>query len=262
MLLEKRGHIDMEPLVSIITPVYNAEEFLEETILSVLDQTYENWELILIDDCSKHDSYKIIDKYLRKDKRIKYLKNKKNSGPAITRNNGINISKGKYIAFLDSDDLWYKDKLKNQINFMEKNNKNICHGNYEMISKNSSVLKKIITNKELTYKTLLKENQIKTSFLIINKEKINKIYFPNIRHEDFAFFLDILKNNNEKSVRIDEVIGQYRVQEKSISSNKLKSALWTWKIYREHEKLNLLKSCYYFFNYALRGIRKYRNPKI
>ena len=105
MLLEKRGHIDMEPLVSIITPVYNSEEFLEETILSVLNQTYENWELILIDDCSKDDSYKIIDKYLRKDKRIKYLKNKKNSGSAITRNNGINISKGKYIAFLDSDDL-------------------------------------------------------------------------------------------------------------------------------------------------------------
>lgn len=258
MLLGKRGHIDMEPLVSIITPVYNAEEFLEETILSVLNQTYKNWELILINDCSKDNSYKIIKKYLKIDKRIKYLKNEKNSGPAITRNNGINISKGKYIAFLDSDDLWYKDKLKNQINFMEKNNKNICHGNYEMINKKSNVLKKIITNKELTYKVLLKENQIKTSFLIINKEKINRIYFPNIRHEDFAFFLDILKNNNEKSVRIDEVIGRYRVQEKSISSNKFKSALWTWKIYREHEKLNLVKSCYYFFNYALRGINKYK----
>ena len=94
--------------------------------------------------------------------------------------------------------------------------------------------------------------------MIINKEKINKICFPNIRHEDFAFFLDILKNNNEKSVRIDEVIGGYRVQEKSISSNKLKSALWTWKIYREYEKLNLVKSCYYFINYALRGIKKYK----
>ena len=129
----------MEPLVSIITPVYNAEEFLEETILSVLNQTYKNWELILIDDCSKDDSYKIIERYLGMDKRIKYLKNEKNSGPAVTRNNGINISKGKYIAFLDSDDLWYRDKLKKQIDFMEMNNKNICHGNYEMINKKSNV---------------------------------------------------------------------------------------------------------------------------
>ena len=168
MLLEKRGHIDMEPLVSIITPVYNSEEFLEETILSVLDQTYENWELILIDDCSKDDSYKIIDKYLRKDKRIKYLKNKKNSGPAITRNNGINISKGKYIAFLDSDDLWYKDKLKNQINFMVEEGLKISHGNYYFCNLGGKILKKVTVDKEIDYKKLLLENQFKTMTVIIS----------------------------------------------------------------------------------------------
>lgn len=110
----------MEPLVSIITPVYNAQDYLEETILSVLNQTYYNWELLLIDDCSIDNSYKIIEKYLKKDRRIKYLKNDKNSGPAITRNKGIEEAKGEYIAFLDSDDLWYENKLEKQINFMKE----------------------------------------------------------------------------------------------------------------------------------------------
>ena len=260
MLLEKRGHIDMEPLVSIITPVYNSEEFLEETILSVLDQTYENWELILIDDCSKDDSYKIIDKYLRKDKRIKYLKNKKNSGPAITRNNGINISKGKYIAFLDSDDLWYKDKLKNQINFMVEEGLKISHGNYYFCNLEGKILKKVTVDKKIDYKKLLLGNQFKTMTMIIEKKILNKKLFPNIKHEDYAFFLNILKQGNI-SVKNEYYDSTCRIGKVSVSSNKLKSAMWTWRIYRENEKLNLIKSCYCFINYTLRGIRKYKNDK-
>jgi teichuronic acid biosynthesis glycosyltransferase TuaG len=256
MLLGKRGHISMEPLVSIITPVYNAEEFLEETILSVLNQTYKNWELILINDCSKDNSYKIIKKYLKIDKRIKYLKNEKNSGPAITRNNGINISKGKYIAFLDSDDLWYKDKLKNQINFMLEEGLKISHGNYYFCNLEGKILKKVTVDKEIDYKKLLLENQFKTMTVIVKKEIINKKLFPNIKHEDYAFFLNILNQENI-SIRNEKYDSICRIGKVSVSSNKLKSALWTWKIYREYEKLNLIKSCYYFINYALRGIRKY-----
>lgn len=109
----------MEPLVSIITPVYNSEEYLEETILSVINQTYKNWELLLIDDYSTDNSYKIIEKYLT-DERIKYLRNERNSGPAITRNVGLEKSKGEYIAFLDSDDIWAKNKLELQIDYMKK----------------------------------------------------------------------------------------------------------------------------------------------
>lgn len=119
----------MEPLVSIITPVYNSEKYLEETILSVINQTYKNWELLLIDDCSIDNSYKIIEKYLA-DERIKYLRNERNSGPAVTRNVGLENSNGKYIALLDSDDFWKKDKLKNQVDFMMKNNLELSHGNY------------------------------------------------------------------------------------------------------------------------------------
>ena len=138
----------METLVSIITPVYNAEKYLEETILSVINQSYKNWELLLIDDCSTDKSYEIIQEYLKIDKRIKYLKNERNSGPAITRNRGLENSKGEYIAFLDSDDFWKEDKLKNQINFMKENNIFMCHGIIND-GRKGNMLKKIITEQEL-----------------------------------------------------------------------------------------------------------------
>ncbi|BBA52809.1 putative glycosyltransferase [Fusobacterium varium] len=247
----------MEPLVSIITPVYNAEEFLEETILSVLNQEYVNWELILIDDCSSDKSNEIIEQYLKKDKRIKYLKNKKNSGPAITRNNGINISKGNYIAFLDSDDLWYKDKLKNQINFMLEKDLKISHGNYYFCNLKGKILKKIRTDIEINYKKLLLGNQFKTMTMVIKREILTQKLFPDIKHEDYAFFLNILNQRNI-SVRNENYDSLCRIGRKSVSSNKLKSALWTWRIYRQYEKLSLIKSSYYFINYTLKGILKYK----
>ena len=251
----------MEPLVSIITPVYNSEEYLEETILSVINQTYKNWELLLIDDYSTDNSYKIIEKYLT-DERIKYLRNERNSGPAITRNVGLEKSKGEYIAFLDSDDIWAKNKLELQIDYMKKNSIRICHGDYIFIDKNGKEIKKIITDDILSYKILLKENQIKTSFLIVNKNLIVEIRFPLIKHEDFAFFLELLKKG-EISKKIDFIVGKYRIQENSVSSNKLKSAIWTWNIYRKYERLNLLQSVHYFSNYIYRGLRKYKcTPKI
>lgn len=246
----------MEPLVSIITPVYNSEEYLEETILSVINQTYKNWELLLIDDYSTDNSYKIIEKYLT-DERIKYLRNERNSGPAITRNIGLEKSKGEYIAFLDSDDIWAKNKLELQIDYMKKNSIRICHGDYIFIDKNGKEIKKIITDDILSYKILLKENQIKTSFLIVNKNLIGEIRFPLIKHEDFAFFLELLKKG-EISKKIDFIVGKYRIQENSVSSNKLKSAIWTWNIYRKYERLNLLQSVHYFSNYIYRGLRKYK----
>ena len=246
----------MEPLVSIITPVYNSEKYLEETILSVINQTYKNWELLLIDDCSTDGSYKIIEKYLV-DERIKYFKNKKNSGPAITRNIGLNEAKGEYIAFLDSDDIWNYNKLELQIDYMKKNKIRICHGDYIFIDQKGREIKEITTDTALSYKILLKENQIKTSFLVVNKNLIGEIRFPSIRHEDFAFFLELLRKE-EISRKIGFVVGKYRIQESSVSSNKLKSEIWKWSIYRKYEKLSLVESIYYFSNYIYRGMRKYK----
>lgn len=247
----------MEPLVSIITPVYNSEEYLEETILSVINQTYKNWELLLIDDCSTDGSYKIIEKYLV-DERMKYFKNKKNSGPAITRNIGLNETKGEYIALLDSDDFWKKDKLKNQVEFMIKNNLNLSHGNYYFCNLKGEIIKNIKVTEKINYKTLLKENQFKTMTMMIKKEILENVRFQNIKHEDFAFFLDILKKIDFSLADIDKDDSFCRIGKISVSSNKLKSAIWTWNIYRKYEKLNLIQSVYYFGNYVYRGLRKYK----
>ncbi len=129
-----------EPLVSIITPLYNCEKYIEETILSVINQTYKNWEMIIVDDCSKDNGTEIVEKYQRKDNRIKLFKNEINLGGAGTRNKCIEKAKGKYIAFLDSDDLWKKEKLEKQISFMEKNNYLFSYTKYERINEEGEKL--------------------------------------------------------------------------------------------------------------------------
>lgn len=247
----------MEPLVSIITPVYNSEEYLEETILSVINQTYKNWELLLVDDCSTDNSYEIIEKYLT-DERIKYLRNERNSGPAITRNVGLETANGKYIALLDSDDFWGKTKLENQVKFMVKNNLELSHGNYYFCDLKSEVIKKIEVSEQIDYKILLKENQFKTMTMMIKKNVLENIRFQDIKHEDFAFFLDVLKKVNYSLADISKIESYCRIGKVSVSSNKLKSAVWTWNIYRKYEKLNLLLSIYYFINYMYRGVKKYK----
>lgn len=247
----------MRPLVSIITPSYNSEGFIKETIESVLNQTYTNWEMIIIDDCSTDNSPEIIKEYMKIDSRIKYLKNKENSGPAISRNLGLDNSKGEYIAFLDSDDVWFKEKLQIQMEYIIKNKTDILHNNYYFCDENGKIIKEVKNDYRLNYKKILKSNQIKTSFLIVKKEVLKNIRFQNIKHEDYAFFLDFLRENNE-CFCISKPLGKYRINSTSVSSNKLRSAIWTWKIYRNYEKFNLIKASYYFINYALNGILKYR----
>lgn len=247
----------MEPLVSIITPSYNSKDFIRETIESVLNQTYKNWEMLIVDDCSTDSSPEIIKKYIQKDSRIKYFKNEKNSGPAVSRNLGLDNSRGKYIAFLDSDDIWIDKKLQLQIEYIQKNEVDLIHSNYKFCDKNGVAIKEIKNDIKLNYKKILKSNQIKTSFLVLNKDILKDIRFKNMKHEDFAFFLDFLRNGNE-CFCIQEPLGKYRINSKSISYNKFKSALWTWNIYRKYEKFNLIKSSFYFMYYVLNGILKYK----
>ena len=248
----------MDDLISIVTPVYNAEKYLEKTILSVLSQTYKKWELLLINDFSTDNSYELIEKYSQLDERIKCINNLKNEGAAFSRNRGIEISRGEYVAFLDSDDLWDNRKLESQIDFMKKNNLEICHSDYNFIDDDDNFIKIIRTAKKITYQSLLKENQIRTSFLMIKKLALIDIKFPNVKHEDFAFFLNVLKKNGIYSLKNNMIGGGYRVSTNSLSANKLKSAKWTWEIYRSFLKFNVLKSSYYFLFYAFRGLKKYK----
>ncbi|GAA0866135.1 glycosyltransferase family 2 protein [Paraclostridium tenue] len=243
--------------VSIITPVYNSEKFIRETIVSVLNQTYNNWEMIFIDDCSNDSSESIIKEYLNKDNRFKYIKLKKNSGVANARNIGIREAKGRFIAFLDSDDIWHKNKLETQVNYMINNNVSFCFSAYEVIDENSKIInQKIIPSKKIiSYKDILKQNVIGCLTVVIDRNSITDLEMPKIRHEDFATWIKILKSG-QKAYCIDEVLASYRKTQKSLSGNKIKSALWTWDIYRKYEKISVPKSLFYFSNYAIKSLLK------
>ncbi|MGQ0285787.1 glycosyltransferase family 2 protein [Pasteurellaceae bacterium 22721_9_1] len=248
----------MEPLISIITPVYNSEKYIQQCIESVLSQTHTNWELILIDDCSKDTSVDIISKYLF-DFRIKLFKNKNNLGPALTRNVGLDNATGDYITFLDSDDFWSKQHLENQLRFMIDNNLQISHGNYHFCDLEGNIIKSINVTPKIDYFCLLKGNQFKTMSMMLSKDLIGNHRFENIKHEDYAFFLECLKRTNYSLTDHSSIDSYCRIGSGvSVSSNKIKSAVWTWDIYHKHQKLGVVRSCYYFIHYAYNGFMKYR----
>lgn len=250
----------MNYLVSIVMPVHNSGKYIEESILSVLSQSYSNWELIIVDDCSTDNSLLIIQKYLD-DPRIKLFKNIKNIGPALTRNVALNNVNGEYISFLDSDDFWSDNKLEKQITFMVNNQLSITHGNYYFCSSSGKVIKSVVTDEKIDYRILLKGNQFKTMTMMLSSHLIANKRFENIKHEDYAFFLDCLKQVSF-SVRYTADVDSFcRIGKVSVSSNKLKSAIWTFNIYRKHQKLGIIESIYYFINYAINGFRKYRGKR-
>ncbi|OFL80821.1 MULTISPECIES: glycosyltransferase family 2 protein [Fusobacterium] len=235
-----------EPLVSIITPLYNSEKYIEETIESVLNQAYKNWEMLIVDDCSKDNGVKIVNEYVLKDKRIKLFRNKKNLGGAETRNEAIKKAKGKYIAFLDSDDLWKKEKLILQIEFMEKNDYTFTYTQYERIDEKGKRLKLLSKiPKIITYKEMLKINPIGCLTAIYNQEKLGKIYLPNIKiGQDFALWLEILKVS-KLGYGLEENLANYRYRISSLSKDKKKKLFCIWEIYRKHNKQNIFNSIIY-----------------
>lgn len=250
---------NLEPLVSIITPVYNAEEFIVDTINSVLSQTYQNWELILVDDVSTDSSREIIQKFEQEDKRIKVVLLKENSGAAIARNTAIDYAKGKYIAFVDSDDLWTSDKLQKQVQFMEKNDYSFTFTSYRMINEDGSDTgKNVQAPNEVSYKFLLKNTIIGCSTVMLNIEKLGKVKMKNIRtRQDFVLWLSILKTGVH-AYGLQEELGIYRLVKNSISSNKKKAAKQNWSVYRDIEGFSIPKAAWYFGNYAWNAFRKHK----
>ncbi|WP_303189341.1 glycosyltransferase family 2 protein [Fusobacterium ulcerans] len=246
-----------EPLVSIITPLYNSEKYIGETIESVLNQTYKNWEMLIIDDCSKDNGVKIVNNYILKDKRIKLFRNEKNEGVSFSRNRAIDLSQGKYIAFLDSDDLWKKEKLEKQISFMEKNNIDLSYTGYEKINTDGSLRGEIKVPEKLDYKELLKNCLINCISGVYRKEKFEVFRFRKTKAEDYIFWLEIFKQI-DYAYGIQESLAYYRVSNNSRSSNKLDIVKFHWKIYREYEKLNFFKAVYYYFIYIKRGMVRYK----
>ncbi|MGL5558919.1 MAG: glycosyltransferase family 2 protein [Paraclostridium dentum] len=247
----------MEYLVSVIIPMYNAEKYIEETILSVINQTYKNLEIIIVDDKSIDNSASIVKKFELIDKRIKHIKLNENKGVANARNIGVKASNGRFIAFIDSDDVWRKNKIEKQLDFMLSKKYGFTFTAYEYINEKGKPINNIINVKECTdYKTLLKGNIIGCSTVMIDKNKIQEVFMPKIRHEDYITWLNILKSG-ECAYGLDENLGYYRKLNDSLSGNKIKAAKWTWDIYRSVECLPIHKCIYYFTCYALKNIKKH-----
>lgn len=247
-----------EPIVSIITPCYNSQDYIEETIQSVLDQTYQHWELIICDDCSTDNSAKIIQSYVATDSRIKYLKTSKSSGsPTLPRNVAIKFAVGKYIAFLDSDDLWYPHKLDRQVEILESNkNAAIVFSFYEKINESGQRRGRIIKSPDtINYKQLLYGNVIGCLTGMYDTTKVGKILLRQTGHEDYVMWLSILKHGYIAK-NTNDVQAMYRIRSGSISSNKIKVLKWQWEIYRNIENLGLLKSVFYFCCYVFNGLIK------
>ena len=244
-------------LVSIITPSYNSSKFIEETIQSVLSQTYIYWEMIIVDDDSTDDTELIVKKYIDIDNRIKFYKNKKNFGPGITRNKAISLAEGEFVCFLDSDDLWKKNKLENQLNFMKKNGYKFTYTFYEQININGEILKKIDNlPSKVNYISSIKSNKIGCLTVMYDQSFFGKVFMEDIpRRQDYTLWLKFLKKI-DYAYCLEEILSSYRLRSGSISSSKIKLVNDHWNIYKNIEGHSYLKSFYYLLNYILVKIFK------
>ena len=247
------------PLVSVVMPCYNAEAFIGESIESVIHQTFPNWELLIVNDGSKDNSLVIIQEYASKDPRIICIDCPVPSGsPAEPRNIGIREAKGRYIAFLDSDDIWTADKLESQMKLFSSGDYIIVYCNYESITEDGKKMNRINTEpKFCDYKQLLKYNCIGCSEAMFDTEKIGKPQFKKVGHEDYLFWLNIMKNGG-LAANTNKVQLLYRERETSVSGDKFKAVKWTWHIYREELQLPFFKAAYCFTCYILKGIERHR----
>lgn len=249
----------MNDLVSVIMPCFNSEYFIKSSIVSVLNQTYKNLELIVIDDASSNKLAinEIMRDFMSVDKRVKFISLDKNIGVANARNEGIKVAQGRYIAFLDSDDLWKEKKLEVQIRFLNDLDLSFTYCSYELIDEKDNYLGLFITKPSITYNDFLKTCSVGCLSVIYDTKKIGKIYMPNVaKKEDYVTWLKILKIVG-KTNGILEPLAKYRIHNGSVSSNKLQMAKYQWLVYTKDQKLGFFKSCYYFVQYAINGLLKY-----
>ncbi len=233
----------MTPLVTVIMPVYNAERYMEQSIESIIAQTYQKWELLIVDDGSTDSSVQIMQEYCSRDRRIQMILSTGNEGVASARNKGIQAAKGEYIAFLDSDDLWKAEKLEIQIHYMQEHNCGFVYSAYDVIDE-KNVYQKTITPywDKVSYKKLLNTNIIACCTAVIKSEYIKDNLMPQLKHEDYATWLNILKNHQLIAECVPGILASYRLVKGSVSSNKIKTIGWNWRIYHYNQQLGFLRS--------------------
>ena len=241
----------VDGLVSVIMPTYNCAKFIGETLDSIKSQTYENWEVIIVDDCSSDNTREIVEAYIAEDKRIKYHCLENNSGAAVARTTAMQLAEGEYMAFCDSDDLWMPDKLERQLDFMNKNGYAFTCTAYEKIDEDGKSLNKVIkTIKKTGYDRLLLDCPVGNSTVMYNVKKMGKFEVPNIRkRNDDALWLQMLKK--EKYIYgMPDVLMRYRIRVNSISYNKFSVVKYHWVLYRDIEHLSVIRSAFHICSWA------------
>lgn len=249
--------MENQPLVSIIVPCYNMEHFIADTIMSVKRQTFSNWELLIVDDVSVDNTVPVIEKFCADDNRIHLAVNEQHTGIAPSRNKAINMAKGRFLAFLDADDVWHPEKLERQLKFMQEQKIGLSYSSYDLVDEIGKPLGKVIkTAGTLTHQDYLRNTIIGCSTVMVDTQLVGQVTVPDFRtSEDTATWLDIMKKGF-KAYAIEEPLTSYRIREKSASSNKLKAASDLWRVYRKHEKMSFFKTLYFFFCYAFNAIKK------
>ncbi len=258
---EEAGNVGREAgktmggLVSIVTPVYNAGAYIEETIAMVCRQTYTDWELLLVDDGSADDGREKIEKWQKRDSRIRLLAREKNGGAALARNFGVEHAAGRYLAFLDADDIWMENKLERELGFMEETGAAFVFTAYEFGDERAVRTGKVVNvPKTLSYRQALSRTVIFTSTVLFDLEKINRelIKMPNVPSEDTATWWKALRHGYT-AYGLNEALVVYRRPERSLSSNKGKAIVRIWNLYRRVEKLSVACSLWNFVGWAWRA---------
>jgi len=244
--------------VEIILPNYNSAPYLDETINSILNQTFENWNLTIVDANSNNETQKILKKYIHYPN-INIIFLKKNKRAGFCRNFAIRNSKSDYIAFIDSDDLWEKDKLSKQLDFMIKNKYNFTYTNYQPfnLDKKENKLSEIVSEKFFTFGKFIRDTSISTSTMIIKRSIIGSIKFSNTKIcEDYFFKCQILKKINY-AYCLQENLAKYRIRKGSLQSNKIRNLYWIWYINKKYNKMILFKNLLSIFCIAINSVKKY-----
>jgi teichuronic acid biosynthesis glycosyltransferase TuaG len=244
--------------IDIIIPVYNSEKYIQNTVNSVLNQTYKYWRLIIIDDASTDNTIKILEKLYKKyrnKKKITILKNQVNKGQAFSRNLGLKYSKSKLVSFLDSDDFWDKNKLKNQIKFMMTNNYDFTYTDYKIIKNNK--IKTIKVPNYFNYKKFIHNSSINTCSIILKKKIIKNIYFKNLRFsEDYFFKCQILKKN-VNAYKCPGSYAYYLIRDNSLQSNRLSVLNSLWIINKNLNKMNFVNNVISILAISFNSLKKY-----
>lgn len=245
-------------LVSIIMPAYNAEEYIENSIRSAMAQTFTNWELLVVDDCSKDATREIVNQLAEEDHRIRLIHNEENLGTAGSRNKALDLFHGSYVAFLDSDDLWHPEKLEKQLRLMRDKNADLCYSSYCVVHLDGGKARKdYVVPKSVTLEDMLKQNFIGCSTVVLTAETAKKYRFTKkFYHEDYIFWLSMLRDGI-KAVGIPEILMDYSYYSSSRAGNKPAAAKRRWNIYRKYMNFSALKSLWYMIHYTVAGIKKY-----